>query len=55
MNDSIFEISSKLNGIIYTKALLNKSFTKVYEKILEEILELEDETELLAILGDLGG
>jgi len=54
-NERLIEISSKLNGIIFRKALMEKNFTRIYERILKEIFYLEDETSVLEIFGDLGG
>jgi len=53
----IYEMTSKLTGIIFRKALLEDSFERVYERVFEQIStkEFEDDVHILEIFGDVGG
>lgn len=53
----VFEITSKLSGVILRKALMEKSFEKVYKKVLDQMVNTncEDDVHILEILGDVGG
>lgn len=57
MNEGLEEITAKLNGIILRKAELENNFEKVYLKVFEKMVEIEEfEGEgLLEIFGNLGG
>lgn len=53
------EMTTKLSGIIYEKALLSGSFEKVYSRVLEWLEEIPEEefdtVHALEVLGDIGG
>jgi len=53
------EITTKLSGIIYERALLTGSFEKVYSRVLEWLEEIPEEefdtVHALEVLGDIGG
>ncbi len=51
------DITTKLAGIIFKKALLENNWTKVYENVFFEMMnnEFEDEMSFLRIFGDCGG
>ena len=53
----VYEMTTKLTGIIFRKALLENSFEKVYEKVFKQIAcrMFEDDAHLLEIFGDVGG
>lgn len=56
MNEIFAEMSAKLNGAILRKAELEKNFKKVYLKVFERIVEIEEfGSEFLEIFGDMGG
>lgn len=57
VNFWIFEMTSKLSGIIFTKASMGESFEKVYERVFEQISikDFEDDVHILEIFGDVGG
>lgn len=50
-------MATKLTGIIFRKALMEKSFVKVYTRVLEQmsIKVFEDDVQILEIFGDVGG
>ncbi len=50
-------MTSKLSGIIFTKASMEQSFEKVYERVFEQISikDFEDDVHILEIFGDVGG
>lgn len=51
------EKTTKLGGVIFRKALMENNWSKVYETVLIGMMEeeLEDETHLLKIFGNIGG
>lgn len=51
------EMTTKLSGIIFSKALIENNWLKVYESVYFEIVnnEFEDEMSFLRILGECGG
>ncbi len=51
------DMTIKLSGIIFRKALLEDNWTKVYENVFHEMMnnEFEDEMSFLKIFGDCGG
>jgi hypothetical protein len=53
----IREMTTKLSGIIFRKALMENNWTKVYKTIITGMVntEIEDEIHLLKIFGDIGG
>lgn len=55
--EEIWELSDKLNGIIWKKAEESKDFSLVFSRILDVLPKIEDPSDLatLEILGDLGG
>ena len=56
LNETILEMNSKLNGAILRKAELENNFEKVYLKVFEKMVEIEEAgSELLEIFGDQGG
>lgn len=57
MDEGLTEITVKLNGIILRKAELENNFEKIYLKVFEKMVEIEEfeGEELLEIFGDLGG
>jgi hypothetical protein len=61
LNESITraEISTKLSGIIFRKALLDNDFPGVYSRVLEKIETIPEEQfdtfQMLEILGEVGG
>lgn len=56
MNEIVFETSSKLNGVILRKAEMENDFGKVYKKVFEKMVEMEEfGSEILEIFGDQGG
>ncbi|MCD6402952.1 MAG: hypothetical protein J7K98_01330 [Candidatus Aenigmarchaeota archaeon] len=61
MDDAIrkVEVTARLSGIIFRKALMEGDFLKVYSRVLEILEEVPEEdletTDLLEIFGDIGG
>lgn len=56
MNETVLEMDLKLNGAILRKAELENNFEKVYLKVFEKMVEIEEfGSELLEIFGDQGG
>ena len=56
MDEGFDEINMKLNGIILRKAELENNFEKVYLKVFEKMVEIDEiEGEILEIFGNLGG
>jgi len=55
LNEQIADITAKLNGVIFRKAELEKNFEKVYLKIFEKMVEIEEFDNFLIVFGDLGG
>jgi len=61
LEDSVrkVEMTARLSGVIFRKALMEGDFEKVYTKVLqrlEEVTEEEFETaDVLEIFGDIGG
>lgn len=59
MEDEIWvaEITTKLSGIIFKKALLDQNFDGVYLKVFEGLMSKTfiDEMNVLEIFGDIGG
>lgn len=55
--EELFELMSKLNGMLLRKAELLKDFDKVYSTALERAEEIEDPSSIEAffLLGDVGG
>ena len=53
----IYEMTAKLTGIIFRKALLEDSFEKVYVRVFKQISTkiFEDDVHILEIFGDVGG
>ena len=53
----IYEMTSKLTGIIFRKALLEDNLEKVYKRVFEQIStkDFEDDVHILQIFGDVGG
>jgi hypothetical protein len=51
----IFEMVTKLSGVIFKKALIEDDFEKVYKRAFRQILNAKDEANILEILGDIGG
>ena len=53
----VFEMASKLTGVIFKKALLENSMEKVYSRVMKEIATqvFEDDVHILQIFGDVGG
>lgn len=51
------EKTTKLGGVIFRKALIENNWSKVYKTVLIEIMEgeIDDETQILKIFGDIGG
>lgn len=58
MDDSwLREMTTKLSGIIFSKALIENKWSKVYESVYFEMIsnEFEDEMSFLKIFGECGG
>ncbi len=53
----IFEMTTKLTGVIFKKALLENSFEKVYQRVFEQISTkmINNDVQMLEIFGDVGG
>ena len=53
----IFEITTKMTGIIFRKALLENDTEKVYGRVFEQISTkvFLDDIHILEIFGDVGG
>ena len=53
----VFEMASKLTGVIFKKALLENSIDKVYSRVMKQITTqvFEDDVHILQIFGDVGG
>ncbi len=53
----LYEMTTKLTGVIFKKALLENSIEKVYERVFREISTqiFEDDVHILQIFGDVGG
>jgi len=53
----IFEMTTKLTGVIFKKALLEDSFERVYRRVFEQILTkmFNNDVQVLEIFGDVGG
>jgi len=55
------EMTTKLGGIIFRKALMENNWSKVYESVVvgmikhQEEEETDDEINVLKIFGDIGG
>lgn len=59
MSDDIWvrDMTTKLSGIIFRKALMVDDWSKVYENMVKEmsISQFEDEMSVLKIFGNFGG
>jgi len=53
----IRDMTTKLTGVIFRKALIEDDWSKVYENVVKEIFinQFEDEMGVLKILGNFGG
>jgi len=53
----IIEMTTKLSGIIFKKALMEDSLERVYKRVFEQISSkvFEDDIHILEIFGDVGG
>jgi hypothetical protein len=53
----VYEMATKLTGVIFRKALMEDSFEKVYERVFVQISTkfFEDDVHILEIFGDVGG
>ncbi len=53
----IREMTTKLSGIIFSKAIIENDWSKVYESVYYKIVndEFEDEMSFLRIFGECGG
>jgi hypothetical protein len=53
----VYEMTSKLIGIIFKKSLLENSMEKVYGKVFRDMATkiFEDDVHILEIFGDVGG
>jgi len=53
----LYEMTTKLTGVIFKKALLENSIEKVYGRVFREISTqiFEDDVHILQIFGDVGG
>lgn len=53
----LFEMTTKLTGIIFKKALLENSFERVYRRVFEQISTkmIDNDVQVLEIFGDVGG
>jgi len=53
----IYEMTSKLSGALFRKAIMENSFEKVYERVFIQISTkvFEDDVHILEIFGDVGG
>ncbi|MBS3051978.1 MAG: hypothetical protein J4428_01225 [Candidatus Aenigmarchaeota archaeon] len=59
MSDDMWirDMTTKLTGVIFRKALIEDDWSKVYENVVKEIFinQFEDEMGVLKILGNFGG
>jgi len=57
LNEGIEEAAVNLNGVILKKAELENNFEKVYLKVFEKMVQIDEieENGVLKIFGDLGG
>lgn len=59
LNDELWvrDMTTKLSGIIFRKALIEDDWSKVYEDVVKGMVanQFEDEMGVLKILGNLGG
>jgi hypothetical protein len=53
----LYEMTTKLTGVIFKKALLENNIEKVYGRVFREISiqVFEDDVHILQIFGDVGG
>jgi len=53
----LYEMTTKLTGVIFKKALLENSIEKVYGRVFREMSTqvFEDDVHILQIFGDVGG
>lgn len=53
----IRNMTTKLSGVIFRKALIENNWTKIYETVFTRMIdeEIEDEIHILKIFGDIGG
>ena len=53
----MYEMTTKLTGVIFKKALLENNIEKVYGRVFREISiqVFEDDVHILQIFGDVGG
>jgi len=53
----LFEMTTKLSGVIFKKSLLENSVEKVYGRVFREMATkiFEDDVHILEIFGDVGG
>jgi len=53
----VYEMTTKLTGVIFKKSLLENSIEKVYERVFREMTTkvFEDDVHILEIFGDVGG
>jgi hypothetical protein len=59
LNDElwVYEMTTKLSGVIFKKSLLEDSVEKVYGRVFREMATkiFEDDVHILEIFGDVGG
>ncbi|MCS7135136.1 MAG: hypothetical protein N3E38_00900 [Candidatus Aenigmarchaeota archaeon] len=50
-------ITTKMGGVIFRKALMENNWSKVYENFVYSLIEneIENETSLLKVFGNIGG
>jgi len=53
----VYEMTTKLSGVIFKKSLLENSVEKVYGRVFREMATkiFEDDVHILEIFGDVGG
>ena len=53
----VYEMTTKLTGVIFKKSLLENSMEKVYGRVFKEMAtkDFEDDVHILEIFGDVGG
>jgi len=53
----VYEMTTKLTGVIFKKSLLENSVEKVYGRVFREMATkiFEDDVHILEIFGDVGG
>jgi len=53
----IYEMMTKLSGVILKKAFIENDFKKVYGRVFETLINIEfnDEKNILEIFGNVGG